>query len=163
VTRRRPATLPSILVGVAGEYLVAAELSRRGYVATLTLRNTRGIDILASNTDATKVVGIQVKTGQRGTPNWILAKKAEHDVAENLFYVFVSLPPGQPAGFHIVPRSVVGQYLRDDHQRWMATPGRCGQAHRDSDVRVSAIRRTRTRTGGIYSGLTRPVAGGLRL
>ena len=36
------------LSDVAGEYFVAAELSRRGYVASLTLRNTRGIDILAS-------------------------------------------------------------------------------------------------------------------
>jgi len=52
------------LSGVAGEYFVAAELSRRGYVASLTLRNTRGIDILASNTDATRSVGIQVKANQ---------------------------------------------------------------------------------------------------
>jgi len=37
------------LTGVAGEFNVAAELSRRGYIATLTQRNTRGIDILASN------------------------------------------------------------------------------------------------------------------
>ena len=40
--------ISGIQVGITGEYLVAAELSRRGYVATLTLRNTRGIDILAS-------------------------------------------------------------------------------------------------------------------
>lgn len=53
------------LSGVAGEYLVAAELSRRGYIASITLRNTRGIDILASNADATRSVGIQVKTNQR--------------------------------------------------------------------------------------------------
>jgi hypothetical protein len=39
----------SILIGVSGEYFVAAELSRRGYVASITLRNTRGIDIVASN------------------------------------------------------------------------------------------------------------------
>lgn len=56
--------------GVAGEYLVAAELSRRGYVASVTLRNTRGIDILASNRDATKSVGIQVKTCQGARPVW---------------------------------------------------------------------------------------------
>lgn len=54
-TRRR---LTGTLCGVAGEYLVAAELSRRGYVATLSLKNTRGIDILAANADATRSVGI---------------------------------------------------------------------------------------------------------
>jgi len=75
VKRRKPSRLPSIQVGIAGEYLVAGELSRRGYVASLTLRNTRGIDILASNKDATKSVGIQVKTTQGATAAWVMAKK----------------------------------------------------------------------------------------
>ncbi len=64
--------LSSTLCGVAGEYFVAAELSRRGYIASITLRNTRGVDILASNADATKSVGVQVKTNQRGVAEWIL-------------------------------------------------------------------------------------------
>jgi hypothetical protein len=51
----------SILIGVSGEYFVAAELSRRGYVASITLRNTRGIDIVASNENGNKTVNIQVK------------------------------------------------------------------------------------------------------
>lgn len=42
------------LSGVAGEYFVAAELSRRGYIASITLRNTRGIDILASDAEMRK-------------------------------------------------------------------------------------------------------------
>jgi len=48
--------LDPILTGVAGAYYVAAELSRRGIVATMTLRNTPGVDILASDT---------LKSGQR--------------------------------------------------------------------------------------------------
>jgi len=140
VARVRPSKLSGIQVGIAGEYLVAAELSRRGYVASLTLRNTRGIDILASNRDATKSVGIQVKTSQRPKPQWVMSRKAEQDVAENLFYVFVCLPPQGTASFHIVPRKVVGQYVRDTHKRWLETPGSRGQTHRDSDVRVFSDR-----------------------
>jgi hypothetical protein len=41
--------IPPVLTGVAGEYFVAAELSRRGYIASISLRNTRGIDILVTN------------------------------------------------------------------------------------------------------------------
>ena len=52
----------SLLAGVAGEYFVAAELSRRGFIASITLRNTRGIDIVVTNKDATKTVTIQCKT-----------------------------------------------------------------------------------------------------
>ena len=123
-------------VGVAGEYLVAAELSRRGYVATLTLRNTRGIDILVSNLDATRVVGIQVKTSQRAKAKWVMTKKAEEDLAENLFYVFVCIPPLLPATFHVVPRKEVAEHVREGHQRWLKTPGARGQAHIDSDLRA---------------------------
>src|SRR5437667_9761896 len=97
-----PTSIPPVLTGVAGEYFVAAELSRRGYVASITLRNTRGIDILASNADATKSVGIQVKTCRGTKPDWILNKKAEADLAQNLFYVFVCLPPADEPVFYVV-------------------------------------------------------------
>jgi hypothetical protein len=128
-------TLSNIQTGVAGEYFVAAELSRRGVVATLTLRNTRGIDILASNADATKSVGIQVKTSQGNRPVWLMNAKAEVDLAENLFYVFVSLPTkGEPL-FYVVPRATVAQFVRDDHSKWLATPGREGQQHGPSNMR----------------------------
>ena len=45
-------TISKILSGVAGEYFVAAEMSRRGYIASLTLKNTRGIDVLAASANA---------------------------------------------------------------------------------------------------------------
>lgn len=54
--------LNTVLSGVAGEYFVAAELSKRGFIASITLRNTRGVDVLCSNSEASKTVGIQVKT-----------------------------------------------------------------------------------------------------
>lgn len=70
-------SLENTLVGVAGEYLVAGELSLRGYLASITLRNSRGIDIIASNADASKKVSIQVKTNSNGNPSWLLNQKAE--------------------------------------------------------------------------------------
>ena len=82
--------LNPILSGVAGEYLVAGELSRRGYIASITLRNSKGVDILASNENASKTVGIQVKTNQRTEKGWLLNKKAEHYVSSNLFYILVN-------------------------------------------------------------------------
>jgi hypothetical protein len=121
---------------VSGEYFVAAELSRRGYVASLTLRNTRGIDILASNGDATKSVGIQVKTCRGAKAEWIMNKKAEADLAENLCYVLVCLPELELPAFHIVPRGDVAKYVRDSHQEWLAQPGRGGRAHVDNDMRL---------------------------
>lgn len=132
----KPTRPSKILTGIAGEYFVAAELSRRGYVASLTLRNTRGIDILASNTDATKSVGIQVKTNSGRKPHWLLSQKAESDIAENLFYIFVNLNGTDSPDYYIVPRAVVAKYVRETHKEWLARPGLDGNAHRDSAIRV---------------------------
>jgi hypothetical protein len=124
------------LSGVAGEYFVAAELSRRGYIASITLRNTRGIDILASNADATRSVGIQVKTKQARGAEWMLNQKVETlDLAENLFFVFVCLNNLDAPEYFIVPRESVIKYARDDYAKWLRTPGRDGHDHRDSSIR----------------------------
>ncbi|GHX87375.1 aspartate ammonia-lyase [Vibrio cholerae] len=77
--------LETNLVGVAGEYFVAAELSRKGYIAAITLRNSRGIDIIASNGDGTKSVSIQVKTNSNGSDKWILSQKSENFSSDNLY------------------------------------------------------------------------------
>jgi len=131
--------LTPVLSGVAGEFFVSAELSRRGYVASITLRNTRGIDILASNADATRLVGIQVKTRQDAGTSWMLSKKSEEapdgDVADNLFFVFVSLNGTEPPWYYVVPRITVAVYIRTNHANWLETPGKAGHAHRDNPVR----------------------------
>ena len=74
----------SILTGVAGEYFAAAELSRRGYVASITLRNTKGIDIIATNEEGSKTINIQVKTSGLKTRGWILNKKGAGFFANEL-------------------------------------------------------------------------------
>ena len=51
-----------------------------------TLRNTKGVDILASNADASLSVGIQVKTRQGSSKAWVLTKKAENNYSENFYY-----------------------------------------------------------------------------
>lgn len=126
--------LSAVLCGVAGEYFVAAELSRRGCIASITLRNTRGVDILASNADATKSVGIQVKTNQRGVAEWILNEKVEEgpidELAENLFFVFVTLPPnGTPPAYHVISRRELAEIIKEQHAVWLSTPGRGGRPH----------------------------------
>jgi hypothetical protein len=128
--------LSSGLCGVAGEYFVAAELSRLGYIASITLRNTRGLDILVSNLDTTRQIGIQVKTNQGNRPEWILNEKAEQFYAENLFYVFVNLKSqAELPDFYIIPSNVVADYVKRTHQQWLNSPGKRGQAHRDNPAR----------------------------
>lgn len=65
----------------------------------------------------------------------VLTKKAETLVGENLFYVFVRLPAEGMPDYYVVPRNEVARQVRESHQRWLATPGKAGQQHVDSDVR----------------------------
>lgn len=131
-----PERISPILVGVAGEYYVAAELSRRGFIASISLRNTRGTDILATNQDATQSVTIQVKTTQQKKKSWILNEKAESFFPRNHFYVFVRLGDKEKrAEFHIVPSRVVAKYVKKDYQSWRTRSGKYGKPHNDSSVR----------------------------
>jgi hypothetical protein len=127
-----------VLTGVTGEYYVAAELSRRGYIASITLRNTRGVDILCSNTDASKSVGIQVKTRTGMQRSWILSQKGERYYADNLFYAFVNISENltQYPNFTIVPSKLVADYIRSQHQAWLAGTKKDGLARKDSSMRI---------------------------
>ena len=116
------------LTGVAGEYYVAAELSKRGYIASITLRNTDGIDILASNLDGPKTVAIQVKTKSDRNKSWPLNSKPEELFNPKLFYVFVNLNNDKaPPEYHIVKSKVVADFVREGHALWLKTHGRNGQ------------------------------------
>lgn len=128
--------LSTIMVGVSGEYFVAAELSRRGYTATITLRNIKGIDILAANSDASRSVGIQVKTNRGSEKSWIMNKKAEDISTSNLFYIFVNLHGGDGIpSFYIVPSKAVAKYVSTSHKKWLGTPGKQGRKHVDTTMR----------------------------
>ena len=124
------------LSGVAGEYFVAAELSRRGYIASITLRNSKGVDILATGEDDLRSVNIQVKTNQNSNKSWLLSRKAESVESETLFYVFVSLngPDGTP-DYHVVQSSAVARWCRDSHRNWLSEPGRGGHVRKDTSMR----------------------------
>ena len=128
--------LTPILAGVSGEYFVAAELSRRGYICSVTLKNTKGIDILVCNEDATKTLGIQVKTNQINRSEWVLNEKCEKMTDENIFYVFVNLRTiDELPEFYIVPSIVVAEFTTFNHSKWLSEKGKKGQQRNDSTMR----------------------------
>ena len=131
-----PNKISSSLSGVAGEYYVAAELTRLGFIASITLRNAKGVDILATNLSASKTAAIQVKTNQNSEKCWIMNQKSETIFGENFFYVFVNLGSHlKHPEYHIVPSAIVAKFIRDSHALWLNTPGKKGQARKDTTMR----------------------------
>jgi hypothetical protein len=128
--------ISSTLAGVAGEYFVAAELSRRGLVASISLRNTRGIDIQVSDSLAASSVTIQCKTSRANKKNWILRDTSEKYHSKTHFYIFVTLGDILTSPeYHIVPSKIVADYIRKSHKAWMKRLGKNGQPHKDSSMR----------------------------
>jgi len=73
--------------GIACEYFVAGELSRRGYNVTLTSGNTKAIDLLIEKNK--KLIPIQVKGIQRIKS--ICWNISEESIREDIIYVLVNL------------------------------------------------------------------------
>ena len=126
------------IIGVSGEYFVAAELSQMGIVATLTLKNTPSIDILATNLDNGKFVNIQVKTMSVNNKNgWRLSKKDEEiSNVKNHYYVLCNLKgTGNNPEYYIFPQKVLAECIYKDHRDWLSGSKKDGGKRKDTDMR----------------------------
>jgi hypothetical protein len=65
------------LIGAAGVFHVAAELSLRNMIALPTIRNTAGYDLIATSLDGTSHANIQVKTSGQRPAFWPICQKVE--------------------------------------------------------------------------------------
>jgi len=118
----------SITNGTAAEYYVAAELTRLGYQAAMTIKNAPGIDIVVVNSETDKVSCIQVKSKDKlgKTKSWVLHDKDEKAREGNFYYVFVDLDSenGDVSGFYIVPATIVAQKIIEYHKKFLEDGGK---------------------------------------
>ena len=136
--------------GNSSQFFVAGELCRRGHAAVVTLGNCPNTDILCSNIQGTRFVHIQVKTFVPGIRTCSVGLKAEKDFGENFFWVLGGIPqPGQNAEFeyYIIPAGEMATHVCEAHKLWLETPGKQGQAHRDSAVRTVHLPPRTSRSG----------------
>lgn len=92
------------LTGMRGVYLVAAELSRLGFVASPTSRSARGSDILVTGQRYRRTFSVQVKTNATTFGFWLLNSQTREMVSPTHFYVFVNLlKDGDEVEYFVVP------------------------------------------------------------
>lgn len=124
------------LTGMAGEFLVAAELNRRGIQAAVTYGSSKSADVFAINEDGSRAIRIEVKTTPLSTAKWVGLEKASkpENWRPNVFYVFVELPPAAtPDGpktevalahtaprFYVLGSAELGQILQAEHEKYLA-------------------------------------------
>ena len=71
---------------LAGEFLVAGELARRGYPVSITFGNAKSVDIYVETQDGTKKV--DAKAGRAKT-NWPIGETTR--IEKDAYYIFVYL------------------------------------------------------------------------
>lgn len=122
-------------IGLAGEFYVLHRLFLEGYEATLTLGNTKGIDILVYNPKNDKQFKVEVKTSTtkaslkvfekqfgKNYIKWMMNKKHESfKDKENLVYCFVFIDKNkkeEPKIF-LFPSQDVGLRVRWLNKTWL--------------------------------------------
>ena len=125
------------LVGQTGEYLVAAELSRRGLIATTFTGNVPHYDIIASN-EGGKHVSVQVKAS-RGS-SWQfgditqfcnISFKGKHQIVgkpkrcpvQRLVVVFVMIDAGGADRYYILTWRTLRDLIVRGHKAYLARHG----------------------------------------
>ena len=125
------------LTGMRGVYLVAAELSRLGFIASPTSRSAIGADILVTDQSCRNTFSVQVKTNARTFNFCLLTKKAKEQVSNNYIYVLVNLrhnKSGEMIEYFIVPSRVISErmvYSKNKNSEWYAINLRDAEKYRD--------------------------------
>jgi hypothetical protein len=121
------------LVGATGEYLVAAELCRRGLIATTFTGNVPHYDIIASD-DEGRHVAVQVKASRSGS--WQFGDvtkffevkfaeqkqtigKAKACPVQRLVVVFVVVGKENGDRFYVLKWEMLRDMFRDAHKKYV--------------------------------------------
>lgn len=73
-------------------------------------------------------------------------KKHESQKEDDLYFCFVNFEPDSPT-VHVIPEAISAEVVSKDHQIWLDTPGRQGQAHN-----ASPMRRIKPKSSGQENG-----------
>ena len=106
-----------IFTGISAEHYVAAEISRRHAISTITAKNTPVYDVIASDVDGRKKAIIQVKAGLYDNKgDFLLGNNALPAYTKDAFHVFVLLKDDANPEYWIVPSRVVAHIAEAKHK-----------------------------------------------
>jgi hypothetical protein len=120
------AKLGSNYVGTAGEYLVAAQLSLRGWLATVTIKNAPGVDVLAQHPEDGTLVAIQSKTLTVGTGFFLNKSHEEPLPGANRGHDWFALvhikdtPDTLAVDYYVVPRALAATLIHCGDKHWLS-------------------------------------------
>jgi hypothetical protein len=100
--------------GMQGVFLVAAELTGRGFIVSVTSRNAFGADLLVTDQDCLTSWSVQVKTNGERNSYWLLNRTAKEHKSPSHVYVFVNLKGKAGVEYYVVPSADVSDHVYVD-------------------------------------------------
>lgn len=98
--------------GMTGLYVVAAELSRQGFIVSPTSRSVQTADLLIADPNCHHLFAVQVKTNARTFGFWLVSAKTKELKSRHLIYAFVNLRKNKADEIYLVPSRVVAKCVR---------------------------------------------------
>jgi len=115
--------LDTQVVGNVGLYYCCYKLSLLGWNVMPTARNARGVDIIAYNAEATKLIGIQVKSLSKRNP--VPLGKTLDKIMGN-WWIVINNIVAEPQAFIMRPKEVRDFAVRSgsegNYSYWLAAP-----------------------------------------
>ena len=107
------------LTGMQGVYLVASELSKRGFIVSPTSRGAAGADLLVTDQKYERTFSVQVKTNKKTFGFWLVGKKAKEISSNSHIYVLVNIKrDGKEIEYFVVPSKIVAQNPGLSDENW---------------------------------------------
>jgi hypothetical protein len=105
------------ITGMQGVYLVAAELSERGFIVSPTSRGAAGADLLVTDQKCRRAYTVQVKTNKRTFGFWLVGKKAREIISKTHIYALVNIKKyGKEIEYYIVPSKIIAENMQEDEK-----------------------------------------------
>lgn len=124
--------------GAAGAYYTAAQLSQRGWAASLTVGNMPRTDLVAQEMGpSARLIAVQCKAANAGGSFQVgLRGELPSPPGSNEWYVFIELfEPDRRPSFYVVPRNVVAAFAWVGHRAWLTGTRRDGSPRRNGSMR----------------------------
>ena len=107
------------ITGMRGVYLVAAELSRLGFIVSPTSRGAQGADLLVTDQNCRRTFSVQVKTTSGGA-FWLVGKNVDKGISKSHIYVLVRIrklkklisdenKEGEIIEYYVVPSKILSE------------------------------------------------------
>ena len=107
-------------VGMAGEHFVAAELLRRGVLASVTMGNAKKADVIARNLESSKIEVIEIKSSShKQHKQWVVGGGIPESNDPRI-WVFVGIPTETeaPPTYYVCTAKELNEILTKKDSEW---------------------------------------------